>query len=225
MNKAQIRQLNRLKAREAFLTVHEADFPPDSSGGRTLALLRAAIARIEGLAARKVSGKISQNVAIKRKEFAKLEGQMRLIGKASRSLADEIPGIEELYRVSDGNQSEEAILAKARQFYIQSADHRTEMVDAGLDDDFRDQLNNQIAVAAALIENTDAAQSDRGGAVGALEAEFREANRLGRKLDNLVKIKYAADPDILDQWKIASKLRAADSDEEKETPPPEGGTP
>ena len=33
------------------------------------------------------------------------------------------------------------------------------------------------------------------------------------------------DPDILDQWKIASKLRAADSDEEKESSPPEGGTP
>lgn len=216
MNKQQIRQLNRIKAREAYLTVHEADFPADSPGGRSLAALRAVIARIEGLAARKVSGKIAQNVLVKRQEFAKLDRLLRLIGKAARSLSDEIPGIEELYRVSEGNNSEEAVLAKARQFHIRTADHRAKMTEAGLDEDFRDRLNAQINTIAALIEDTDAAQSDRGGAVGALEAEFREASRLGKKLDNLVKIKYADDPDKLDQWKIASKLRAADSDEEEE---------
>nr|HQU84597.1 hypothetical protein [Pyrinomonadaceae bacterium] len=159
---------------------------------------------------------------VKELEFEKLDRQMRLMGKAARSVSDEVPGIEELYRVDDGNNSEEAILAKARQFYIQSAEHNALMIEAGLNADFRDQLNDQIGIIAAVIEDTDAAQSDRGGAVGALEAEFRTANRYGRKLDNLVKIKYAEDPDILEQWKIASKLRAADTTEE-ETPPTGNG--
>ena len=220
MNRTQIRYFNRIRAREAFMTVNEADFPAISLGGRTLAALRLVIANVETLAARKESGKISQNVVIKDDDFEKLDRSMSLIGKAARSLSDDIPGIEELYRTTGGNQSEEARLARARQFHTQSADHREQFIEAGLDEDFREQLNTLITKISAVIENTDSAQAERGGAVGALQEEIRKGNRLGTKLDNLVKIKYADDPDKLAAWLIASHLQAADSkeDEDEETP-------
>ena len=54
----------------------------------------------------------------------------------------------------------------------------------------------------------------------------REGNRLGAKLDGIVKIKYDDDPDKLAAWLIASHLRAANSkDDDDETPPTEGEPP
>lgn len=220
MTKLQIRQLNRMKAREAFMTANETDFPVDSVGGRTLAALRAVIVRIEGLAARKASGKVSQKIVVKDLNFEKMERVMRLMNKASRSMAYEVPGIEELYRIGGNNQSEEAVLAKARDFYTQSEAHKAMFIDYALPDDFRDQLKNAIDAASISVEDTDAAQADRGGAVGALREEFRDGSRHGNKLDGIVKVKYADDPDRLAAWLIASHLRAADSEDEEEAQSP-----
>lgn len=228
MNKSQNRFFNRMKAREAFMTVNEADFPAASRGGQILAALRVCIGNINMLAARKVSGKISQSVTVKDDKFDRLGRLLGLLNKGSRLLTEDVPGIEELYRMDEfSSKSEEARLAKARQMYEQSAEHETLLIETGLPREFRTQLQALIDEIETQIETTDAAQADRGGAVGALEAEIKQGNRLGTKLDNLIKIKYADDPDKLAAWLIASHLRTADSDddEEDEEPPTEGETP
>lgn len=225
MNKLQIRQLERMQAREAFMTVNAADFPVASPGGRTAAALRVVISTIETLAARKVSGAISQNVGIKDENLEKLNRLMRKMNKAARALADEITGIEELYKTS-GASSEEAVLARARSFHTNSEAHEAEMIEYGLSGEFRKDLDDLITAVSDSAEDTDNAQADRGGAVGALKDEFRTGNRLGAKLDGIVKIKYDDDPDKLAAWLIASHLRAANSkDDDEETPPTEGETP
>ncbi|MCD9187238.1 MAG: hypothetical protein LUM44_12455 [Pyrinomonadaceae bacterium] len=224
MNKLQIRQLNKFQAVEAFMTANEADFPKESSAGRTATALTAVISNIETHAARKDSGEISSNVEIKAENFEKLDRLMRLITKAARANADEITGIEELYRL-DGGRSEEARLARARHFYTQSAEHNDIFIESGLETTFRADLNALITAVSASTDETDTAKSERGGAVGALIEEFRKGNRHCNKLDNLVKIKYAENPEKLAAWLIASHQRAADSEDEEETPPTEGRTP
>lgn len=225
MNKLQIRQLERMQARVAYMTVNAADFPATSPGGRTTAAMRTVISNIETLSARKVSGAISQNVEIKDENIEKLERLTRKVNKAARSAADEITGIDELFKMGR-ESSEEAILARARSFHANSEAHQAVLIEYGLDDDFRKDLNDLITAVTDSAEDTDNAQADRGGAVGALKEEFRKGNRLGAKLDGIVKIKYDDDPDKLAAWLIASHLRAADKDDEdEETPPTEGGTP
>ena len=222
MNKLQIRQLERMQAREAFMTVNAADFSAASPGGRTAAALRLVISNIETLAARKVSGAISQNIGIKDENLEKLERLMRKINKAARSAADEVTGIEELFKMG-GASSEEAILARARSFHANSEAHEAVLIEYGLNDEFRKNLNDLIAAVSLSAEDIDNAQADRGGAVGALKEEFRKGNRLGTKLDGIVKIKYDDDPDKLAAWLIASHLRAADSKDDDKEPPTDNG--
>lgn len=216
MNKLQIRQLNRGQARRAFFTNNEADFPATSPGGKVAAATGAVIAAIQADAARQTSGAVSQKTAAKDEDFFKLKKLMRKMNRASKSIAEEITGVEELFRLPYGD-SEEAWLAKARAFHANSADYTAEMSEYDLErDTFRDDLLTLVNRIETASTDKDIAEEERGGATGSLKAHFKELGRLGRKSDNIVKNKYEDDPKKLAEWAIASHLDAAPERGEEE---------
>jgi hypothetical protein len=208
MKDIQIRQLNRGQARVAFFVDNEADFPATSPGGRVRAAKEAVIADIQAAAAKQSSGALSQRYGIKDEDFFKLKKIMRQMGRAGDSMAEEIPGIEDLFNVPYGD-AEEVWLATGRAFYADSETHEEALLEYIEDKDFRAHLMALITKMEADSSNIDSAKNESGGATGSLKALFKELGRLGRKANNIVLNKYEDDPEKKAAWAIASHLRAA----------------
>jgi hypothetical protein len=208
MTRLQIRQLNRGQARVVFFVDNEADFPATSPGGKVRTQMEAVIGDIVVAAAKQSSGAISVKLGIKDEDFFKLKKIMRQMGRAGDSMAEEIPGIEDMFNVPYGD-AEEVWMAKGRAFYANSEAHEEAMLDYIEDKDFRAHLIALITKMEADSAGIDSAKSESGGATGSLKALFKELGRLGRKANNIVLNKYEDDPEKKAAWDIASHLRAA----------------
>ena len=217
MTGLQVRQLNRGQARVIYFKDNAAVFPKDSPGEKTMTAMEVVIADILADAAIQVSGKVSQRVDVKDEDFFKLKKIMRKMNRGGKSMAEEIEGIEELYRLPY-SEAEEIWLAKARAFHANSENHVLQMQDYDLAPTFREDLMALVTSIEAAMGNVDSAEAERGGATGSLKAKFRTLGRLGRKSDNIVKNKFEDDPEQLAAWLIASHLKAAPKSGEEETP-------
>ena len=217
MTGLQVRQLNRGQARVIYFKDNEAVFPKDSPGEKVMTAMEVVIADIQADAARQVSGEVSQRIDIKDEDFLKLKKIMRKMNRGGKSMAEEIEGIENLYRLPYG-EAEEVWLAKARAFHANSVNHVAQMQDYDLAPTFREDLMAVITRIEVSMSGVDSAKSERGGATGSLEANFRELGRLGRKANNIVMNKYEDDPEKLAAWFIASHLKAAPKSTEAEPP-------
>jgi hypothetical protein len=134
---------------------------------------------------------------------------VKKINNAANSLADEIDGIEDLFR-QPRRRSEAIWLATARAFYRDSEPFEAEMQEIVSEpDDFRAALLALITSVEASGTEADVAGAEKGGATGGLIAAFRDGGRLSRKLDGIVENKYDDNPRKLAEWKIASHLEAA----------------
>jgi hypothetical protein len=207
MNDLQIRQIDRGQSRVAYFKDNEAVFTPTSPGGQVRAEMEAVIADIKAKAAVQYSGAGSQKKYVKDDYFFKMKNVMRQIRRASKALSDKYPGIEKSFTVPYGD-AEEIWLAKARVFYTNSEDYKTEMLDYINDQNFRQHLMEYIDGMETSASEQDSADEQKGGATGFLHANFRELGRLGRKADNIVLNKFEDDPEKLAAWLIASHLKA-----------------
>lgn len=219
MNSSQIRKLNKYQAEHAFMTDNAADFPNDSPGKRTDEAQAAVIAQIQTLAGEQSSGAARQMVGLKDEKLAALIALLQKMNRAANSMADEIDGIEDLFRMPR-RRSEKIWLATARAFYNDSAAHEAAFIEYELSANFRVQLQTLIGAVEAAASDSDIADEQKGGATGALDAAFREAGKNSRKLKGIVENKYADDPQKLAAWLIASHLEAAPQRKDGSTKPP-----
>lgn len=205
---SQQRKLNKYQAESAFMTDNAADFPLNSPGNRTAREFATVIAEILGLAGLQVSQAARQNVGIKDDALADLIKLLQKMNRAANALAEEIDGIEDLFRMPR-RRSEEIWLAVARAFHTDSAPFETEFQDYDLLPTFRADLLALIAAVESAGTSADIAQEQSGGATGGLVAKFREAGKLSRRLNAIVRNKYDGNPQKLAAWEIASHLEAA----------------
>lgn len=222
MEASQQRKLNRAQAESAFVADNAADFPKGSPGAATAAALDAQIVRVTTLAAEQSSQARRSNTGIKGDLFDDLELWMRKINRAAIALDDEIPGIRELFRMPRV-RSEENRLATARNFHTASAAYQEQFEDYDLPSDFRAEGMTLISEIEAAQAAADTSEERTGGATGGLVAAFQEIGRLTNKLDAVVKNKYAANPQKLAAWAIASHLEAAPQRTKSAKPKPPTG--
>jgi len=215
MDAFQQRKLNKYQAESAFMTDNERDFPPASPGGIAAAALSAVIALILSLAGQQSSQAANQQIGIKGELLEDLKRLLRKINRAANALAEEIDGIEDLFRMPR-RRSEENWLAAARAFYTDSAPFEDDFINYDLSATFRDDLMALIAAIEAAASAADTAEEQRGGATGGLIDEFRQAGKLSRRLNAIVRNKYDGNAQKLAAWEIASHLEAAP----KRTPKP-----
>ena len=134
-------------------------------------------------------------------------------------LGDEIEGIEEKFR-KPRTGGKRARIARARIFAREAAPYEATLTGRGMDDDFialleakADALENALSSA---VLNT----ASRVGAVDTALLAHREANKIIKTLDPIVRKIYKNNPAKLAAWKFASHVRRDDEPEEK-TPQPQ----
>jgi hypothetical protein len=208
MLNVQRRKLNKYQAETAYMTDNAADFPKNSPGDKTVQRFAETITLIETLAGQQMSQVLRQNIGIKDNALDRLIKHLRKMNRAAAALAEEFDGIEDRFRLPR-NRSEEVWLAAARAFYTDSAPFEVAFQDFDLLPGFRDELLALIADVETATTERDIAGEQKGGATGGLVAAFSEAGRLSRRLNAIVRNKYADNAQKLAAWTIASHLEAA----------------
>lgn len=213
------RKLEKFERQEAFMVDNAADFPVGTPGNAAAVVNRAIIAEMNSLAAEQVSGGSSaaQAVGNKDEDLDELWQMLKNINRAANAFEDEIEGSDLKFRLPR-NRSEQNILATARAFYADSETLVETFVEYGLKGHFRDALGDKIASIDEQGAHADSSVEQRAGATGGLIESARRGMANSRKMDAIVRIKYAENPQKLAAWTVASHLERAPKPKTPPTP-------
>ena len=218
MNNYQQRKLNTYQAELAFMIENAADFPANSVGAKTMTLLADVIGQILSLSGEQRSNVTRQQVSIKGDRLQQLIELLQKMNRAAIAMADEIDGIENLFRMPR-KRATEVWLATARTFHTDSAAYEDEFKDYDLPATFRSDIIDLIGDIQAAANKADTAGANRAGATGGLMDAFKTAGKLSNKLNAVVLNKYSSNPQKLAAWAVASHLESPPrAKEEPKTP-------
>lgn len=221
MEASQKRKLEKFEREEVFLNDNLVDFPVNSPGAKALGELSGVITLIRTLAAEQVSGASSsrQHISVKDEQVDDLMQMIRNINRAANAFEDEIPGSDLKFRLPR-NRSEQNILATARSFLADAAPLEAKFVEYGLPADFLAKLQALIDDVAAKGAAADSAGEQQAGATGGLIDAVQKGMNISRRLDAIIRIKYADNAGKLAAWTSASHLERAPQKPKSDPKPP-----
>jgi len=220
MRDVERRKLEKFERQEAFMVDNAADFAVGSVGNTAAVVNRAIIAEMNALAAEQVSGGSSaaQAVGNKDEDLDELWQMMKNMNRAANAFEDEIEGGDLKFRLPR-NRSEQNVLATARAFYADSESLVETFVEYGLSQRFREALGEKIASITEQGSNADSSIEQRAGATGGLLDAAQRGMANSRKLDAIVRIKYASNAQKLAAWTVAAHLDRAPKPKTPSAPP------
>ncbi|MBX7174939.1 MAG: hypothetical protein K1X72_28440 [Pyrinomonadaceae bacterium] len=208
MTNYQQRKLNTFQAELAFMNDNVADFPTGSVGEKTMTALVQILTQIFALLGEQLSNSTRQHSSIKADKIQQLTEYLQMMNRAARAMADEVDGIENLFRMPR-RRSNDIIVTTALTFYNDSAPYEAKFKEYDLPDTFRADIMTLITEFGTVSTAQDSAGSQKAGATGALIELFKEAGKLSNKLDAIVRNKYRNNAQKLAAWAVASHVEAA----------------
>jgi hypothetical protein len=219
MEDVQRRKLEMFERVEVFLKDNAADFPKVSPGGKALDELSQVISTIRSLAGQQISGAAgaAQSIGVKDDELDDLMLMIRNINRAANAFESEVAGSDLKFRLPR-NRSEQNILATARAFRADAEPLEAKFIEYGLPAGFLAELQALIDSVDAKNAAADSATEQRAAATGGLAAAIQDGMNVSRRLDAIVRIKYADNPAKLAAWTVASHLERAPQRRKDEPP-------
>lgn len=207
MLKRQRRKFEMFLRVRDFFNAHKANFPAESVGGGLFAALLLVIEQIEQLAAEKISvvGEVAQAIDIKGDAKDLVEALLQNIADMAATMAYEINGFEEKFRMVR-NRSALNLISAGRAFAADAAEYQADFIRYGLADDFISELTAATDALEAAYGETDDSTQERIGKNAAFVPLIKDGMEKVRRLDPIVKIKYRNDAANLTAWIYASHL-------------------
>ena len=201
------RKQDKFKRQDAFMIENAADFPSGSPGDEFAQVNRAIVAEIDELAAQQISGGSSSAQAVDNKDedVDRVWAILKSMNRSAVAFDYQEPGSAAKYRIPD-NRSEQNILATARAWRVDSEPLEAKFVRFGTDAGYREELQTLITRIEAHNAQSDTSLEKRGEATGGLTDSAKRGMENSRRLDRVVKNKYADNPRKLAAWTIASHL-------------------
>ena len=147
----------------------------------------------------------AQHIENKTDDLNELKELMQMLDRAADALADDAPGIENLFGLPR-NRSEQSILAAARAQYAAAEQYESQLKEYDLPADFRQQMQTLIQNIEAANNQADASGETRSGSTSGLKAVLDRLAALSRKLDAINRNKFRSDPAKMGAWLTASHL-------------------
>lgn len=207
MNSREKRRLDKNEREMAFMTANAGDYAAGSPGARIMPQFAADIAAVKNFAAGQAGGASgkARHIDRKREDLDDLREMMLMLDTAADALADEHPGIENLFGLPR-NRSEQSILAAARAQYLEAEQYADSFVEYDVPATFRADMLGLINRIDAANNAADTSGASGAGATTALKAALERLNRNSKKLDSINRIKYRANPAKMGAWLVASHL-------------------
>jgi len=203
----EVRKLDKYERETAFSTENAADFPVNSAGGKIIALMRDDIVLVKNFAAGQTGGadERAQHTETKQEDLEELKDLMKLLDFAADAVADDFPGIENLFGIPR-NRGEQSILAAARSQYELSEQFEAAMVEHDLPETFRADMNALITRIEKTSESADRAGERGSGSTSGIKAAMSRLAANSKKLDAICRIKYRGNPQKMGEWERANHL-------------------
>jgi hypothetical protein len=220
MNDTESRKLSRYRRVQGFGETYADDFAPSSLGKQLFAALGVIITEIDGYGASEVIGVGEQLGGTETRRHAReeLRADLEAITRTARVMASDAPGLEEKFRLPR-NRNDQHLLAAARGFAIDTLPLKAQFIAHELPADFLEDLNADIAALEAAIANQAGGRGSHVSARAAIDDAIERADEIVRKLDAIVKNKYANNAPVLAAWLSASHTERAPRRRKNVTPP------
>ena len=190
---------------EGFGVAHAADFGENSLGKQFFAAMAVIVTRLDGLAAAQASGRGASREGTSTRAVARaaLREDLDAISRTARAIAVDNAGIDDKFRIPRG-ENDQVLLAAARAFATDAAPLSAQFIAHELSANIISELNTSIANLETAISHQSSAAGDRVGAGAGIDETIDEGISTLRKLDPIVRNKYANDPATLAEWTSAS---------------------
>jgi hypothetical protein len=209
MNDSESRKHQMFVRVQQFFSTRQPDFPAGSVGKQLASDLGATITELEGHAANEASssGTARQGTVTRAEARAALRDDLEAINRTARNL-DEVAGLHEQFRLPRGSNDQHLVNA-ARAFATDALPLKAQFIAHELPSDFIENLNADIAAFDAAISDQTEGLGDRIAATAAIDDAIERGSVLVRKLDTIVRNKYANNSAVLAEWTSKSHTERA----------------
>jgi len=205
MDDRQRRKLDTLSRLDDFGLAHASDFAPNSVGKQLFTEISILADRLAGFATSQVSGRaLAQHGTTTRTDAREdLRMDLEAMYRTARALANENPGIEAKFRFPF-RASDQELLAAARSIAENAVPFSAQFIAFELPATFLEDLNEDILTLETAISTQATGRSKSAAARAEMNEGLEAADIARRKLNAIVKNKYANDPGVLAEWVSAS---------------------
>ena len=188
-----------------FGASHSGDFAPGGLGVRLFADLNGIVTQLDNHASAEVSGRGTAREGTSTRAEAReaLRDDLEAINRTARAMAEDTPGIDDKFQLPRGN-NDQNLLSSARAFAADATPLSAQFIAHEMPADFLADLNTDIANMEAAISLQASGVGDHVSAGAAIDETIDAGNVIVRKLDAVVRNKYANDPATLAEWTSAS---------------------
>jgi hypothetical protein len=203
-----------------FGETHGSEIAPASLGHQLFLDIVTVVADFNRHAAAEASGHgdARQGTEIRALARASLRERMEAIVRTARALENEVPGIQDKFRMPRGSNDRDLINA-ARAFKADAEPLKAHFMAHEMPADFLDELQEHIDDFEEAISDQSSGVGNRVAAGAALDEVIERGNDLVRKLDAIVRNKYANNAAVLAEWTSASHTERAPRRAKPEQPP------
>lgn len=193
-----------------FFTQHAASFPADSVGGQLFAALLLIISQIEQLSAQTLSaiGEVGQSIDVKGDAKDLLRDLLQDIVQMARTMAFEINGLENKFRMPR-NQGVPSLIAAGRAFAADALEYKADFIRYGLSADFITQLTAAADALEQAYSETGEDTQERIGKIASVVPLFEDGMIKVNRLNPIVKMKFRNDAAALAAWTFAKHVERA----------------
>lgn len=208
-----------LRARD-FGAAHASDFAPTSLGKQLLNTLGTIIPEIDGHATSEVTGvgQEREGTTTRREAREALREALVAIRRTARVMAADIPGLDDKFRIPR-NTNDQHLLTAARAFAADAEPLAAEFMAHEMPADFLINLNAHIAALETAISNQASGVGAHVSAGAGLDDAMDRADEVMRRLDAIMRNKYANNPGVLAEWLSASHVERAPSHKKSPSSP------
>jgi hypothetical protein len=222
MKDTEVRSYEMLHRVDDFGSTHAASFPRDTLGSELFATVNATVGELDEHVTKQASGAGSAKQATTSRSEARdeLRRDMEAISRTARSMAEEIPGLDDKFRLPRGNASDQILIATARAFAEDAVPLKAEFIRHEMNANFLDDLNADITAFEQAVNAQNMNVEKRVTATAAIENALENGIKAVRRLDAIVRNKFENDPATLAAWTSASHIERSPRRTPKTTKPP-----
>lgn len=193
-----------------FGSGHTTEFAATSLGRQLFTSLSTIVDELGSKGAAEVSGAglSRQGTTTRQQARAALREDLEAINRTARAMADEVPGLDDKFRVPRNNNDQQ-LLNAARAAAVDAVPLSAQFIAHEMLADFLEDLNVDIEAMEAAMSEQSGGIGHRVAAAAAIDDAIDRGNEAVRKLDAIVRNKYANNPATLAEWTSASHTERA----------------
>jgi hypothetical protein len=148
-----------------------------------------------------------------------LRNTLETINRIARAMSGEVAGIDEKFRVPPAG-NDERLLSAGRAAATDAAPISAQFIAHELPATFIADLNADIADLETAIANQSGGVGDHVTAAVGIDQAIARGVEVVRRLDAIVRTKYANNPIVLAEWTRAKHIERGPRSQKPATPPP-----